>query len=463
MENTATTVDASEPHAAEQVYHVTVLSNFARAYDKYGRCFDKGLIPESTFPDQFFVLRLSELQIGIEKASRLLDKVALPGNRLLILRAHVSTSRLLPNLRTGKGRYLTTLRLPVEGLFLLNAAGDLEPIIPEEAYAASLAIIAPQLLPHTALAPRTLSVLPIARACQASCKFCFSASSVSLEQVPHQLNLVHVEELCARAKLAGAQRFVITGGGEPGLIKHTQMLDLIRLGHRYFDKVVLITNGYHLAKLEPEQRAQRLGEYAAAGLSVLSISHHARDATRNLAIMGLDTGTERILASFRQHRSRLDSIRLRLICVLQTGGVQDAASLEQFVDWASEQGVHELCFKELYVSTTTESVYHANAANQWSLAHQVPLSLITRFFAERDFAVTTRLPWGAPIFEGAWRGSRLAVAAYTEPSLFWERSEGLARSWNIMADGRCLVSLEDPNSALPETEWRRSIPIGVAA
>jgi hypothetical protein len=37
----------------------------------------------------------------------------------------------------------------------------------------------------------------------------------------------------------------------------------------------------------------------------------------------------------------------------------------------------------------------------------------------------------------------MRVAAYTEPSLFWERSRGLARSWNVMSDGTCLASLED--------------------
>ena len=37
-------------------YYVTVLSNFARGYDKYGRVYDKQQIPESTFPDRFFLL-----------------------------------------------------------------------------------------------------------------------------------------------------------------------------------------------------------------------------------------------------------------------------------------------------------------------------------------------------------------------------------------------------------------------
>ena len=46
------------------------------------------------------------------------------------------------------------------------------------------------------------------------------------------------------------------------------------------------------------------------------------------------------------------------------------------------------------------------------------------------------------------QGKPLQVAAYSEPSLFWERTSGLARSWNVMADGRCLVSLEDRASEI---------------
>jgi hypothetical protein len=78
---------------------------------------------------------------------------------------------------------------------------------------------------------------------------------------------------------------------------------------------------------------------------------------------------------------------------------------------------------------------------------------------KRGFAVASRLPWGAPVLTGLWNGALLAVAAYTEPSLFWERSTGIARSWNIMADGQCLVSLEDPASALSGTGVRKIVSI----
>jgi hypothetical protein len=88
-------------------------------------------------------------------------------------------------------------------------------------------------------------------------------------------------------------------------------------------------------------------------------------------------------------------------------------------------------------------VYHSFEANEWSYEHQVPLRIALEFAAEHGFVETHTLPWGAPIFRGTWRGRPLQLAAYTEPSLFWERSQGVARSWNLMADGRLLASLED--------------------
>ncbi|MGR5130705.1 hypothetical protein, partial [Photobacterium swingsii] len=57
-------------------------------------------------------------------------------------------------------------------------------------------------------------------------------------------------------------------------------------------------------------------------------------------------------------------------------------------------------------------------------------------------------PWGAPVFAGEWAGRPMRIAAYTEPSLYWERTHGIARSWNVMADGRCYASLEDRASEL---------------
>src|SRR4029450_8229580 len=100
----------------ETLWHVTVLSNFARGYDKYARVYSKAGIAESTFPDRFFLLPEDELEIGIRKAAALLSKLGLSGNRLLALRTHVPTDLLRANTRTGLGRFIESPSTRVDGV-----------------------------------------------------------------------------------------------------------------------------------------------------------------------------------------------------------------------------------------------------------------------------------------------------------------------------------------------------------
>jgi hypothetical protein len=223
-------------------------------------------------------------------------------------------------------------------------------------------------------------------------------------------------------------------------------LQLIAACAQTFEKVVLITNGHTLASSTAQ--VTKLSAFYGAGLRVLAVSRHHQDAEQNRRLMRLDTPIETLIRNWCENRGNWPQLRLRLISVLQKGGVEDAQTLERYVSWAAAQGVEEICFKELYVSTSAESVYHDRSANDWSRRHQVPLALVTRFAEREGFVVESRLPWGAPVYHGQWLGKTLRIAAYTEPSLFWERTRGVARSWNIMADGRCHVSLEDRASEI---------------
>ena len=432
----------------ETLWHVTVLSNFARGYDKYARIYSKAGIAESTFPDRFFLLRESEIEIGIRKAAGLLAKLAVPGNRLLALRTSVSAEALRANTGTGLGRFVESSNIRMEAVAFVEGdapGGRLMPITVEEASALSLRLLHPNLHDYPALKPRSFSILPIARGCQASCPFCFSEASASAEQEQERIDLVRLRQFAGAARAQGAERFVITGGGEPGLVRHELLRQVIATGRDAIGKTVLITNGNHLAR---HDTAQKLEDYSRAGLGVLAISRHHHDDDASERLMSLRTDVATIARAWRDGRVRWPDLRLRFTCVLQRGAVDSMAAMESYVGWAASLGVPELCFKELYVSTSVESVYHRHAANEWSHANQVPLSLVLDFAARHGFAEIARLPWGSPVFRGEWRGHPMQIAAYTEPSLFWERTYGIARSWNLMSDGRCLVSLEDRASEI---------------
>lgn len=431
---------------AEPLYYVTALSNLARGYDKYARAYDKARIPESTFPDRFFLLGRGELAVGLAKAAHLPAKTGLPGDTLIALQTRAAAGELRPNLRTGLGRYVERGRVGVDAVHLVDDAGGLVPIGLEEAVARSYQVLLGPRPAFDRLTPRSVSVLPIAKACPARCPFCFSKASASDDTAETPVDWDRVGEIFAEGRVRGAGRAVITGGGEPSLLREPDLHRLIRTAAAAFPKVVLITNGFAWGRLEEEPRAQALRRLDETGLTVLAVSRHAADPRRNAALMHLETRSEAVARTWASLRRDGLRLALRWICVLQRGGVEDRASLERYLDAAVADGVEEVCFKELYVSTSVESEYHDRDANAWSARHQVPLSLVLELAREAGWEEVHRLPWGSPVFEGPWRNRRVRVAAYTEPSLLWELSHGQCRSWNLMADGRCLASLEDRNS-----------------
>ena len=429
---------------AVPVFHVTLLSNLARAYDKYQGTYRKSAIPESRYPDVFHVLGEADLGIGIGKARRLLARLALPGDGLLVLRAELPAESLRPNLRNGLGMVWPSPDLPLAALHDVTPDGRLgTPLRLEAAMARSLALHSDAFMPWDAIRPRSISFLPVARGCQAACPFCFSEASVSAEQAQARIDWPSVDHWLRQALDRGAERAVITGGGEPTLMKRMDLLQLVRACRRRFDKVVLITNGLALAEQGPQEAARWLEALHEAGLGVLAVSRHHPDEAVNTSLMKVSTRTPELLGAWRGVGRTLAGLRLRLVCVLQRGGVDTEAAIDAYMGWAASQGVDEVCFKELYVSTSEESVWYSHGSNAWSAQHQVPLALVHRWAQARGLREIERLPWGAPVYSGRIAGRDMRVAAYTEPSLFWERRHGTARSWNVMADGHCLASLED--------------------
>ncbi len=437
-------------HEQTSWYHVTTLSNFVRGYDKYKRQYSKAAIGESTFPEQFFLLRKDELPIGITKAQKLLDKLGLDGDRLIALQTHAPEDALRNDHASGVAQYLPQNYIDLDCVYYIEQDQSGQPVLEEtqteDVVAASFETINETLIPWDKLTPRSVSVLPIAMACQASCRFCFSKASASSDFERFISNWDRVTQTLSAAKEAGAQRAVITGGGEPTLLKPAQLERLIGTCAASFNKVVMITNAHLLGRMDEEKRAQTLQSWNDAGLSVLAISRHHHETPFNSFIMGLDTKTEDVLGTLRARKSELKNMTPRFVCVLQQGGISIAEDIGDYLDWAAEQGVTQVNFKELYVSTGSESAYADRAANDYSARHQVPLSIVYDFAARNGWEEVAQLPWGAPIFQGARGGVKMQIAAYTEPSVYWERTNGTARSWNLMSDGTVLASLEDPQS-----------------
>jgi MoaA/NifB/PqqE/SkfB family radical SAM enzyme len=113
-------------------------------------------------------------------------------------------------------------------LYAIGEEGELaDPMSVEVGMARSLALHASTFLPYSAIKPRSLSFLPVARGCQAACPFCFSEASASAEQKQAPPDWGRIRQWVNLAHRRGAERAVITGGGEPTLLQWADLLRLI--------------------------------------------------------------------------------------------------------------------------------------------------------------------------------------------------------------------------------------------
>lgn len=266
----------------------------------------------------------------------------------------------------------------------------------------------------------TCSVLPVARACNCTCSFCFSRSSLSA--LPRRAHTPDVERYYRFARARGATRLVVTGGGEP-LLRPELCLEWIRLGARCFDEIALFTNGARLTR----ELADALRD---AGLSYLCYSRHHHDDARNAELMGEDAPS---LDAFFEAAGDL---RVRATCVMCRGFIDDAGSAEAYAETLASHGVRELTFKHTYVAYD-RSVFRDSPQDQWAREHAVDADPF-----EGRGTIVARLPWGPAIR----RLGELQICHYTEPTPAWERQHRLGRSLNLMADGTIYGSLEDAQS-----------------
>ncbi len=426
------------------------LSNWTRGFDRYAMRYSKELIPESRHPDCFYMMKEGDdLASVLAKTRALIDRIGVQGDRPVVLRCTLPIGRgaAEPNTHTGTGigwRWPHPW-IPLREFGLATELGSFRPMRHENLTAMAYALKTSSLADWRECAPRTLSVLPIAMACNARCAFCFSKASVS--ELAHQ-EPADESAWEAWAKLAharGASRAVITGGGEPGLMGWDALERLTRCLAAQLDSVLLITNGSQFADLNPTELRRRLETLSEAGLSRLAISRHGINEAEDERILGLRVDAAKVASAARETAPRLG---LRSICVLQRGGVDSPERVEQYLCRMAREGFGEVCFKELYVSSLSENPWAPSVYNLYCENNQVPLSMAVECLERLGFTQRDRLPWGSPVFGGDLDGTPVRVAAYTEPSVGWERSHRLVRSWNLMADGACFASLEDPSSKL---------------
>jgi hypothetical protein len=453
------------------------LSNWLAGFDRYRQTFDKKRLPRQRFPECFYVLgedaTQAQVQQVLTKTRDLIERLGVPGDKIVRMQCELPVATLpgeeetYASLNTytgtGIGWRWPHSTLPLSGYGFVNEHDGCLPAPHESITAAAFALPNTQLIAWEDCLPRTFSVLPVAQACNANCAFCFSKASMSDAVIPHKLDLDSVRAWSALARSRGATRAVITGGGEPTLIPSPLMEALIQVIAQDFESILLITNGSRFVQIAQREGDEHMIDvlrgWKRAGLTRIAVSRHGVDAVSDADLMGLEVDGAYALDLI--HQAGLSS---RLICVMQKGGVETASDVRAFLERAAANGTTQVCFKELYVSSLSENPWAPSRENLYCQANQVPLSMLIEALEGMGFQHTATLPWGSPVYTGCVQGVHMQVAAYTEPSVGWERTTGVVRSWNWMSNSECIASLEDPHSrlalpgALPVQYRRKVIP-----
>jgi wyosine [tRNA(Phe)-imidazoG37] synthetase (radical SAM superfamily) len=328
----------------KKYYYFTVLSNWLLGYDRYQKRYSKELIKESTFSDKFFLVDENSENIGFEKATTLLNKLGIVDNKIIRITADFNKElKIEPRGFSIKQNYIN-----VKNVYIFNENSK-EEILLEDLMAMAYKLKNNRIYEYNELKPRSISILPIASACQAKCWFCFSESSISIEKEKFIVDLSNLNNICKKGFDLGVKRFVITGGGEPTLLKEDVLLKIIKTAKRYFPTVLMISNGYELAKLNDIELLKKMQSLINAGLTTLAISRHHYDLSENAKIMGLKIDSDRIFSCIKNNNL---NIKIRLVCVLQKNGIMDDNTIAGYINYAKMQGIDQICFKELYVSST---------------------------------------------------------------------------------------------------------------
>lgn len=147
---------------------------------------------------------------------------------------------------------------------------------------------------------------------------------------------------------------------------------------------VLYSNGAGLAGAWGDELLAALERF---GLSWLELSRHHHEATENQRIMRFRPGQAIASAErFRQLvRNAAGRFPVKLVCLLQRGGIDSPQAVADYLDWATRLGVGTVIFREL---SRLDTGYVANATARYLAARRVALEpLLQACLASRELGL----------------------------------------------------------------------------
>jgi hypothetical protein len=255
--------------------------------------------------------------------------------------------------------------------------------------------------------PITFTPYASARPCSARCRFCsenlrtvdggveasllrpqadyFDALRSALRQL-HGLPLSY--------SLSGLE----TTDDPEWCLRMLRMLDEAARDGVSVDERVLYSNGAGFARAGGERLIDALVNF---GLSWLELSRHHHDEARNRAIMRFrpEESIDANPTFETVARSLAARLPLRMVCIVQRGGVETSRDVADYLRWAETIGARTVIFREF---SRLDARYRDNATRRYIDSARVPIeALVEPFikpFIEDDIHDTAHSQADAPEF-----------------------------------------------------------------
>lgn len=207
---------------------------------------------------------------------------------------------------------------------------------------------------HRMVQPISFTPYAAARACSARCRFCSETlrsdeagtAAAALRPRPDYFEalrgaLAQLRGLPLSYSLSGLE----TTDDAAWCRSMLRVLDAAARDGVAVAERVLYSNGAGFAHAHGDALIEAFGEF---GLSWVELSRHHMNPERNQAIMRFRAG-EPIAddATFAATARRLArNLPLRLICIVQGGGIEDAQGVAEYLAWAKALGAGTVIFRE---------------------------------------------------------------------------------------------------------------------
>ncbi|KAF1045479.1 MAG: hypothetical protein GAK35_01350 [Herbaspirillum frisingense] len=248
--------------------------------------------------------------------------------------------------------------------------------------------------PQLVAQPVTFTPYASSRPCSARCRFC---SETLADGGAHAAGLRPRADYFDRLRAAlAALRGLPLSYSLSGLETTDDaawmlaMLDALQehAGRSPVENSVLYSNGAGFAGSVGGRLIERLHGF---GLDWIELSRHHFAAGANQAIMRFRDGqTIAAQACFEDTLAQLSrQLVVKLVCIVQQGGVADLASLKAYLDWAAQQGVGAVILREFSQLGPT---YRDNVTARYIASARVAMDdLLAACLADPEFTAHSRL------------------------------------------------------------------------